>query len=42
MKTKVLIVILRLGGTGGTETVLLSWQKYFSNHRDVKLTVLAP
>lgn len=42
MKTKVLIVIPRLGGTGGTETVLLSWQKYFSNHSDVKLTVLAP
>lgn len=42
MKTKVLILIPRLSGNGGTETVLLSWQKYFSNHSDVKLTFLAP
>lgn len=42
MKTKVLVLIPRLNGNGGTETVLLSWQKYFSNHSDVKLTFLAP
>ncbi|MFT8757471.1 glycosyltransferase [Leuconostoc pseudomesenteroides] len=42
MKTKVLIIIPRLGGNGGTETVLLFWQKYFSNHSDVNLTFMAP